>query len=89
MKGFGHRSIAAEGHRGGEVGQIAPATANRDSARGERRERIFGGRCGLQDGDRLPALGHFEALPTPDSTQVDAEVLPQLANTDPLHDAQM
>ena len=89
LQGFGRRSIEVTGDRRGEVGEIAPATANRDPARGERRERITGGRSRLQDGDRLSALGHFKALPPPDSTQIDAEILPQLANADPLHDAQM
>ena len=77
------------GHRRGKLGEVAPSTANCDPARGERCERIMAGRSRLQDGDRLPALRHLKALPKPDSTQVDAEVLPQLANADSLHDAQM
>jgi hypothetical protein len=89
LQGFGRRSIEVMRHRRGEVGKIAPATANRYPSRGERRDRITGGRSRLQDGYRLPTLGDFETLPTPDSAQVDTEVLPQLANTDTLHDAHM
>jgi hypothetical protein len=89
LQGFGRRSIEVMRHRRGEVGKIAPATANRYPSRGERRDRITGGRSRLQDGYRLPTLGDFEALTTPDSTQVDAEVLAQFADPDSLHDAQM
>ena len=45
------------GDGGGEVGEVAPATTNRDPARGQRRERIAGRRRRLQDGDGLSALG--------------------------------
>ena len=78
-----------KGHWRGEVGEIAFPATNRNSARGQRRERISGCRSRLQDGYRLSPLGDLEALPASDPTQVDTEVLAQLADPDSLHDAQM
>ena len=51
-------------------------------------QSVVGSHDRLKQCDRSAALGHLQRLTTPNPAQVDAEVLPKLAYTDPIHDAQ-
>lgn len=68
--------------------EVASATTDDQPARLQASYGVVLGHDRLEPGDRLAALCHLERFAAPDATQVDAEVLPQLADADTLHDAQ-